>query len=557
MTRLVARLPLHWRIALPLLAVFAAAGVFILFYVEHESRTNLVAAKAREAAETIARYKTLRGYYTRNVVKKVVAGSDLRPSYEHANDPKAIPLPATMIHELSEAFSSGEQDGLSLRLYSAYPFPNRRDRDLDDFGEAALAAMELDPDRPFVRTEDIGGVPHVRVAIADTMQDQACVTCHNARADTPKNDWQLGDVRGVLEVAAPIGGDLAAAVDMAQRVAAWTGGVLLLALAAALLTLRRSSMRLERSVAQLQAASCGLARVEAKVEGAARELAKTAAGQVTAATETSAATEEVRCMVTRSTELTKACAASTEAIVELVATGDNAMDRVSDAAAAIAVANEELAQVSEIVDTVGTKTGVIDDIVFQTRLLAFNASIEAARAGTHGQGFAVVADEVARLAEQSGKAASDIRQLIEQSRRRVDTFLTQTRERVEHGTQTAAEAHDVFQQISETVAAIREQTIEATAAAEFQAEGISTAARAIVDMDRGIKITAAQSESFSVLTRSIKDSQRQIERSLAAIRYVVRGQHHSRAVEPSMAGTREHDDAAERTSHRSSRRRAA
>src|SRR5690606_14658037 len=58
--------------------------------------------------------------------------------------------------------------------------------------------------------------------------------------------------------------------------------------------------------------------------------------------------------------------------------------------------------------SVEEKTNMINDIVFQTKLLSFNASVEAARAGHHGKGFSVVAEEIGRLAETSGTSASAI-----------------------------------------------------------------------------------------------------------------------------------------------------
>jgi methyl-accepting chemotaxis protein len=129
-----------------------------------------------------------------------------------------IPLPATLIHDMSELLSKKSGDNVKLKLYSEYPFPNRKDRKLDEFGKQALAAFAGDPSSVFVRQEKFEGMDVVRVAVADKMVAQACVNCHNSRPDTPKNDWKLNDVRGVLEVISPIGTQLANNSSMLNKV---------------------------------------------------------------------------------------------------------------------------------------------------------------------------------------------------------------------------------------------------------------------------------------------------------------------------------------------------
>ena len=207
------------KVMFSIVGILAASILFLITYISQASLENTVEASKLNAVSIIDQYKTLRGYYVKSVVKKV-KGNDtgLKISYDHKTMKNGIPLPATLIHDMSELLSKKSGENIKLKLYSPYPFPNRAGRTIDSFGQKAMAFFDKNPDSVFVKQEKLDGSDVVRVAVADKMVAQACVNCHNSRADTPKNDWKLNDVRGVLEVISPINAQLSSNGSMLNRV---------------------------------------------------------------------------------------------------------------------------------------------------------------------------------------------------------------------------------------------------------------------------------------------------------------------------------------------------
>ncbi len=145
--------------------------------------------------------------------------------------------------------------------------------------------------------------------------------------------------------------------------------------------------------------------------------------------------------------------------------------------------DSEFGEVVNLIKEIDTKTKVINDIVFQTKLLSFNASVEAARAGEHGKGFAVVAEEIGNLAVMSGTAAHEISNLLNNSITRVNDIVKNSQESmvklvnigkltITDGTRNANNCHDIFDKISNESNQICTMLEEINSGTNEQSKGI-------------------------------------------------------------------------------------
>jgi methyl-accepting chemotaxis protein len=170
--------------------------------------------------------------------------------------------------------------------------------------------------------------------------------------------------------------------------------------------------------------------------------------------------------------------------------------------------NQQISDIVKVISEIGNKTKVINDIVFQTKLLSFNASVEAARAGEHGKGFAVVAEEVGNLAQMSGNAAKEISQMLEGSIQKVEGIVNETKssveklvvvgkEKVQTGTTTAKQCGEVLDEIVKSVTEVNQMIGEISTASREQAQGVQEINKAMSQMDQVTQQNAASSQEIA------------------------------------------------------------
>jgi methyl-accepting chemotaxis protein len=223
----------------------------------------------------------------------------------------------------------------------------------------------------------------------------------------------------------------------------------------------------------------------------AENLAQSATQQAAAVQESVASMTEMSSMIAQTSDSSIESLTNVRRMAERTQDGNRIMERLASSTEAINQANTQLREMVDIIAEISGKTSVINDIVFKTQLLSFNASIEAARAGQHGRGFAVVAEEFGSLAEISGKAAKEIQSLLETSKKHVHEIVETTHERVSDGLSVSKEALAIFDEISQDTKLITKQIQRISEATREQTIGVHQTSTAMSEMDQ-----AAQQNSL-------------------------------------------------------------
>ncbi|MEI0701485.1 HAMP domain-containing methyl-accepting chemotaxis protein [Brachyspira intermedia] len=167
---------------------------------------------------------------------------------------------------------------------------------------------------------------------------------------------------------------------------------------------------------------------------------------------------------------------------------------VENGASVIAETTKNIEEVYESSEKIKSITKTIEDIAFQTNILALNASVEAARAGDQGRGFAVVASEVRNLAQNSQSSAKNITLLIEN-----------IYEKINRSAETARESQSIFNDIQSKIDGTAKIMQEISTTAVEQQTGVDQVNIAVSKIDGITQQNAALVDETTNYARELLD----------------------------------------------------
>ena len=191
-------------------------------------------------------------------------------------------------------------------------------------------------------------------------------------------------------------------------------------------------------------------------------------------------------------EMASAIKESAESVYESASIVSDAKESLNKAGIIVEESVNKMNDVYEASSKIMDITKLIENIAFQTNILALNASVEAARAGEQGRGFAVVASEVRNLAQNTQESVKNITALIIDSN-----------EKTNLAAESVKSSKEMFIDISQKMDSASNMMDRINIASQEQQKGIEQVDLAIGNMDSSVQKNAALVEEATASSQSL------------------------------------------------------
>jgi methyl-accepting chemotaxis protein len=357
--------------------------------------------------------------------------------------------------------------------------------------------------------------------------------------------FKVGDTTWAFVANLSVDEALEAAVSLRNAMMWIAGLTLVIGMFVAYVTSSRLSSTIEKIAHRLQESADLVSVSSREISSVSGQLSEAATEQASSLQETVSSINEISSMVKRNAQAAESSTLVSGKSRQAASAGKETVEIMMKSIGEVAQSNEvimkqmlesnqNISEIVRVISEIGEKTKVINDIVFQTKLLSFNASVEAARAGEHGKGFAVVAEEVGNLASMSGEAAKEITGMLDSSVQRVSKIVEETRSKVsglvemgkakvEQGIKTAKACGEALDEILKHASSVNDLVSEISVASKEQAQGVEEVNKAMSQLDQVTQQNTSVAQESAQMSARLNTQAVQLRGFVHELEMVVKG----------------------------------
>jgi methyl-accepting chemotaxis protein len=519
-----------------------------------EEKANTIHSRLEAATDYVANQNGLVTIIEKFRVKYKVAGVEHPEKSLTENDKLDVLKQVPIFAAMKIAAKNAEQEHYKFRVFSDEP---RRKENMATPEEKIIFDRFLNDPTLKKYSEKSGDILTVYKPVRLT-EKQGCLNCHGAPETSPwgngtdilglkMENWKDGKLHGVFAISTNV-----AEIKAERDVSGHIKNTILLGIIPIIVAVGVAFAVIKKPLERLTSLSELLTNVSDKVAVTARQMSDNSTSlsqatieQTSSLQETASSLEEIGAMGKKTADNAALTTEASNKSQEKANQGNMVVERMINSMDEINLSNQhimdeikksnqEFMEIIKVIHEIGNKTKVINDIVFQTKLLSFNASVEAARAGEQGKGFAVVAEEVGNLAKMSGDAATEISTMLEASTKRVENIVSQTKQKVEvlmaqgsdkvdQGVRVANECGEVLRDIVINVSTSAQMAGEISVASAEQTQGILEINKAMNQLDVVTHDNSQTSQELSQVATVLNNEAQRLDGAVKELLETIEG----------------------------------